>query len=273
MKVEEFLNFDKISDVKGVIDNRKKALLELAANSPEKMDPVDVENINAFFGQGGLPERPDSVSALMKVFFLCCFTYAPLRRWLSSRNDGLIPRPDDIPRLLFSIYEEEEFLIDEKWTPENLNYLAHKIQSREGFDLNSRRFPERIIAVLLSGSIKMRQRLYGGIDVFYSELDHINRLSAEDMWRYVLDFQKGIRNVGPALICDFLKDIRCDRFVKVDHHFREEFPALIKLDRGKVLSDEGHLRLSQVISDELDISPFHLDHILYQWGRYKKYIR
>lgn len=130
-----------------------------------------------------------------------------------------------------------------------------------------------MISVLLSGTQEMEKRLENGIDKFYQELDKINNSTTEEIWKYVSEFPKKIHNVGSALICDFLKDIGCDRFVKVDHHFKKEFPYLLGLDDCKKLNSKEHFILSQELSNMIKMSPFHLDHLLYQWGRYKKYDR
>ena len=128
-----------------------------------------------------------------------------------------------------------------------------------------------MISVILDGTKEMGRRLEFGIEKFYQELEAINKSSGGETWKYVSEFPRQIHNVGTAFICDFLKDIGCDRFVKVDHHFKNEFPTLLGLNDCKKLSSKEHFILSQEIADILDMSPFHLDHLLYQWGRYKKY--
>ena len=128
-----------------------------------------------------------------------------------------------------------------------------------------------MISVILDGTKEMGQRLEFGIERFYHELEEINKSTGEEMWKYVAEFARQIYNVGTALICDFLKDIGCDRFVKVDHHFKKEFRSLLGLNDCKKLSSKEHFIWSQEISNLLEMSPFHLDHLLYQWGRYKEY--
>ena len=175
-----------------------------------------------------------------------------------------------LPNCLSRIYSEDAFR-DEIWLPDRLHHIAARIQERERYDLKSNRFKPRMISVILDGTKEMGRRLEFGITIFYREIEGINKSSGEQIWKYVSEFPRRIHNVGTALICDFLKDIGCDRIVKVDHHFRNEFPALLHLEDCKKLSFKKHFILSQEIADLLEISPFHLDHLLYQWGRYKKY--
>jgi len=248
----------------------REKLIKMAYNQNIQMDKLDRKCIISFFQHWEIPKRPKNITELMKVFFTCCFTYAPLRKYLSSIF-GSIPTPSMLPNCLSEIYSEKEFLNDQNWTPNKLHEIASKIQDRDQFDLKSNQFKPRMVAVILDGSREMEKYLEYGIDKFYQELDEINKSTGEEIWKYVSEFPKQIYNVGTALICDFLKDIGCDRFVKVDHHFKKEFPSLLGLNDCTKLNSKEHFILSQEISNMLKMSPFHLDHLLYQWGRYKKY--
>jgi thermostable 8-oxoguanine DNA glycosylase len=115
------------------------------------------------------------------------------------------------------------------------------------------------------------RKLKNGLASFYKELDEINNKPAKNIWDYLLEFPKNIHNVGSALICDFIKGVGYKNFVKVDHHFKKEFPQLLGFANCDKLTAKEHFILSREITELLNISPFHLDHLLYQWGRYKKY--
>jgi hypothetical protein len=86
-----------------------------------------------------------------------------------------------------------------------------------------------------------------------------------------MDFSRPIQNVGPALICDFFKEMGFVRYVKVDHHFRKEFPELISGNTECNQNPKENFMLSQQIADSDGITPYHLDAILYLWGRYGKH--
>ncbi len=88
------------------------------------------------------------------------------------------------------------------------------------------------------------------------------------MWELATEISKSINNVGVALICDFLKEIGFTRYVKVDHHFKREFPELISTSKKCKQSPKESFILSQELADSIGITPFHLDSILYLWGRY-----
>jgi hypothetical protein len=90
------------------------------------------------------------------------------------------------------------------------------------------------------------------------------------MWNLVNDFSAPIDQVGPALVCDFFKEIGFTRYVKVDHHFSKQFPKLIISRESCKLNPKRSFILSQEIADTVYLTPFHLDSILYLWGRYGK---
>jgi hypothetical protein len=272
LKLSQYIKQNEINAVHTELMMRRDKLIKFAHDQNLQMDKLDRKCIIVFFEHWKIPERPKDIHDLMKTFFTCCFTYAPLRKYLTSIA-GSIPTPSMLSSCLAKIYSEDEFLINQNWIPSRLNEIATKIQQMKNFDLKSNKFKPRMISVILSGTQEMENRLQNGIDNFYQELDKINNSTAEEIWKYVLEFPKRIHNVGSALICDFLKDIGCDRFVKVDHHFKKEFPYLLGLDNCKRLNSKEHFILSQEISNMLKMSPFHLDHLLYQWGRYKKYDR
>ena len=121
---------------------------------------------------------------------------------------------------------------------------------------------------MLSGTSKLQKELIPGLDLFY---DKISRVTVPlEMWRLVNEFSGTINQVGPALICDFFKEIGFIRYVKVDHHFRKEFPQLISSLKSCSQDPKHSFILSQEIADLIEITPFNLDAILYLWGRYGK---
>lgn len=250
---------------------RRDLLICLAYNLEIRMEELDRECIINHLERWENPKPPDNIPDLMKTFFTCCFTYAPLRKYLSSVSDRMLS-PEILPECLAKIYTESDFLQDHHWFPREIYRIADRVQQQEQFSLKLNQFKPRMIAVLRDGAKEMEQRLKHGIDWFYDELSGVNEQTGSEMWKYVYEFQRKIYNVGTSLICDFLKDIGCDRFVKVDHHFKKEFPELIGFNDCRRITPKEHFILSQAISDSLGISPFHLDHILYQWGRYKKFI-
>ena len=265
-----FINDKEIKNVRKELLRRKRLLIKFSKDKSIPMDALDRECISLFFEKEKHPTRPQNVSHLMRIFFTSYFSYAPLRRYLTSVA-GSIPDSSILPSCLAKIFSEEKFSKKDSWSPAFLHELASSIQIKRNYDLKSKKFKPRMISVLLSGSDKMAVKLKNGIDNFYNELNSINNGTGDQIWQYVSSFSKDIYNVGPNLICDFIKGIGFERFVKVDHHFKKEFPQLLGLDECNRLSNKEHFILSQQLADLIQMSPFHLDHLLYQWGRYKKY--
>ncbi len=264
------INKGELASVKNELIRRREILISFAHDPVFKMEKLDRECIVSFFEKWQLPKRPNSIPDLMKTFFTCCFTYAPLRKYLTNIAGG-IPTPSMLPGCLSQIYDQKDFLNDEIWYPDKLHKVAMLIQKKEQFKLKSNQFKPRMIAVILDGTKKMGFKLNSGLDTFYDEVQRINLSPGDQIWKYVSAFPKNIYNVGPALICDFLKDLGFENFVKVDHHFKNEFPELIGFDNCRKLSSKEHFILSLELAKFIKMSPFHLDHLLYQWGRYKKF--
>ncbi|MDO8927748.1 MAG: hypothetical protein Q7W54_02045, partial [Bacteroidota bacterium] len=182
-----------------------------------------------------------------------------------------IPDPMTLPYCLKITYSTDDFLLDNNWTPKQLYAIAKNIQKEYAYKSKSNIPVERMISIIIEGSRVMSRKLEHGLYNFYAELDNVSKMSGEEMWTYVESFGKDIYNVGPNLICDFIKNIGFERFVKVDHHFKAEFPTLIGYDSCKKMSNKKHFILSQKLADLVQMSPFHLDKLLYLWGRYKKF--
>ena len=109
---------------------RRDSLINFAMDKENNMEELDRRCIIDFFQNWRLPAKPEKVPELMMTFFTCCFTYAPLRKYL-ARVVGSIPTPDMLPNCLTSVYYEDSFQDDLNWFPSKLNEIAQKIQKSE----------------------------------------------------------------------------------------------------------------------------------------------
>lgn len=270
LNLEGLINRSQVEAIRTELNRRKEVLVRLSYQASVQMDDLDRRNIQYFFENGCHPGRPQTVSLVLKKFIKSSYSYAPLRNFLRSKIGG-IPSTDTIQKCLFLVFDAPDFLDESTWTPEGIEKLAKTIQCRLNLDLSSNRFKERMMAVLLSGPKILGFELEDGLESFYTKVDRISNDGAEAMWSYVHEFSRSMNKVGPALACDFLKGIGFVRFVKIDHHFKREFPALVGIDGCRSLSEKENFVLSQLLADALAMTPYHLDHLLYQWGRHKKY--
>jgi len=253
--------------IKTEIEYRRSILINLSYDYSIPMMPSERTSIQSLLEKWETPTRPNNAINLIKQFCTSAFSYAPLRKYLTSFI-GDIPKRDTIHFALNKAFNNDSFLIDSNWTPKTLRNLALKIQIKENYDLSRKQFKPRIISVLLTGTEKLSNELSSGLDIFYNKIETIT--SPCEMWDLAENFSKPITNVGPALICDFFKEIGFVRYVKVDHHFRKEFPQLIADYKICRQNPKMSFILSQKIADQIGITPYHLDSILYLWGRYGK---
>lgn len=254
------------TEVRNELYRQRDILVRCSQDDSFHMEPLERMRIQSFLERWESPARPTDVPTLMKQFCVSAFSYAPLRNNLLAPLAGGLPTRDNIAKALFLAFDQPAFLDDSHWLPEQLGALAAEIQEKCKLNLSSRQFKPRVIAVLLTGSKKLRAELTRGLQGFY---DRISRVSLPaEMWDLVNAFSKSINQVGPALICDFFKEIGFVQYVKVDHHFGRQFPLLVEPIDNCKLSPKKSFILSQEIAMAVGLTPFHLDSILYLWGRY-----
>jgi hypothetical protein len=256
-----------INAIRQELERRRELLIHFSNDQTFPMDQVERSRIQSILEHWEIPVRPNDIPSLLKQFCVSAFSYAPLRKYLKTQI-GVLPMRDTVALALSKAFINDEFLIDSNWFPESLYNLALRTQNICQFDLSRRQFRPRIIAVLLSGSIKLEQELNGGLDEFYARISKVSKPA--EMWKLVNDFSSAIDLAGPALICDFFKEIGFSRYVKVDHHFRKEFPQLLNEMKFCGQNPKQSFILSQEIADSVGVAPFHLDAIMYLWGRYGK---
>lgn len=258
----------EIIQVRKELERRRGVLVGFAKNVNAKMDEIDRCEIIQYLDHLQLPIRPETAPELMKMFVKSCFSYSILRKFCVA-SLGEIPTLNTIDECLARIFNLDSFRLVDTWFPGNLKNVAEAIQKKHQFDLDSNEPRPRMVRVMIDGSTEMAKRLKTGLPAFYQPLDKVTKQDPELMWEYVLEFSKNIYNVGPALICDFLKEIGYSQFVKVDHHFKKQFPALIHNGSScRKLSPRKQFIQSLSLAKKLEMTPFHLDKILYIWGKY-----
>jgi hypothetical protein len=261
------MNTDKPgNDVSREVERRREILIAGSYDASFPMEPTERKRIQELLERWQTPNRPATVPELMKQFCVSAFSYAPLRNNFLKPLIRGIPMRDTIARALSAGFDNKEFLNDAKWFPEPLGELARRIQAFNNFDLSSRQFKPRIVAVMVTGSAKLKQELSGGLEAFYKKIADVT--DPLDMWRLVNDFSITIDQVGPALICDFFKEMGFTGYVKVDHHFKTQFSRLVFSEASCRNSPQKSFILSQKIAKDIGMTPFHLDSIMYLWGRY-----
>lgn len=272
LKVEGKRRMDEdiLDKIRGEIERRRIILISMANDTEIPMDQTDRRHIKLYLENQQLPQKPESVPEFLKHYASSCLSYSIVRKQLGGLI-GEIPTANTIPNCLEALFDEQGFLVDVNWTLANFCSLVDNLRYQEGFsdaDLNSKELKPRVLAVLLDGSKVFGTELESVLDAFYIKVQAMVDNGAESAWRFAEGFSKRIRQVGPVLICDFLKNIGFPEFVKVDHHFKKEFPGLFGHEHKMRLSDKKRFILSLKLCSKLKITPFLFDHIMYQWGRY-----
>jgi len=258
-------NLDLYKKIQIEIDRRRTILIERSYENTFPIIPSERIRIQSILEKRDTPSRPADAITLTKQFCTSAFSYAPLRRYLASFIKN-IPMRDTIHIALSRAFDDGAFLKDSNWYPESLFKLASRIQAKENYDLSRKQFKPRIISVLISGSKQLSEEIKNGLDAFYQKIENVT--SPSEMWNLAKNFSVPIDNLGPTLVCDFFKEIGFTRYVKVDHHFRREFPELISHLKKCDQNPKESFILSQKIADSIGMTPYHLDSILYLWGRY-----
>lgn len=236
------------------------------------MDETDRIHILAYLEREEIPEKPKNIEQLMKVYASSCLSQSIIRRRL-ARLLGRIPTPETIPECLETMFGAPDFRKDPYWTPTNLPDLLVGIQKQEDWadrDLRSLRVKPRVIGILIDGCVFLQKKLQRGLTPFYEEIAAAIENGPEATWKYANRFSSSIRHVGPATVCDFLKNMGFPDFVRVEGHFRKEFPELINENN---MTQKQQFIVSLALCEELGMRPFFFDHIMYQWGRYKHHFR
>jgi len=261
----------RIAGVTAILETllqRQGALVALAEDTSSPMEIVDRENILNYFVEGIWPARPDTVEYVTRYFIGAACTYSVVRNFLRARV-GYLGSGTWLSTALSRAFDEPRFTEDSVWEPVPMGLLARELEARLDPESPPRAVPRRIVAVLKTGSAHLERELADGVDAFCDRVDEACARGPEGMWRFVSDFSAPVQFVGPALTCAFLKDVGFLQFVKVDHHIQREFPELIGHLGCRNLSTKDHFRLSIELGEQLGMTPFHIDHLLYQWGRYK----
>jgi thermostable 8-oxoguanine DNA glycosylase len=127
-------------------------------------------------------------------------------------------------------------------------------------------FKQYVLRTINDISMVMHEELVSGLSNFYSRVEGATKNSPEQAWAFTQDFTSEIPGVGPVLMSDFLKNIGYSNFVKIDFHLKREFPVLLAGVKGDARSLFVH---AWHLCEELGMTPFIFDHIMYQWGRSK----
>ncbi len=168
------------NEVNKELHRRRDILVRRSHDTSFPMDQLERNRIQSVLEHWAVPQRPTNIPALMKQFCVSAYSYAPLRNnFMKPFAEGL-PTRENVAKALSRAFSTQEFLNDSNWLPERLCILAAEIQKERCFDLSSKQFLPRVVAVLLTGSRKFLEELGTGLDNFYERISRISTPPA--MW-------------------------------------------------------------------------------------------
>jgi hypothetical protein len=253
-------NQDYISTIKHDLEEKRRILINIAENNHIQLDSIERKHILNYLQDELIPPKPETTSALMKEFVSSALSINQppyrIRNKLTSLL-GEIPLSNTIGKCLSILFDKEEFFHEHNWVPSRLLIILNTISTSQ---LDS--FRIHIFTVLISLTKKMESELEHGLQLFYEKVeDHLD--GPESSWDFVTRFTADINGVGPVLMSDFLKNSGFPQFVKIDQRLKAQFPKLI----NEIPSKQKEMFIfAWRLCEQLKITPFIFDHILYQWG-------
>ncbi|HMV59260.1 MAG: hypothetical protein J5X22_23405 [Candidatus Accumulibacter sp.] len=258
---------DTLQRIATVLQHHQTALIQLAV-AGRIADTTDRDNILRYFRDKQLPTRPTTIEEVMKNFASSALSYSVVRRSLGT-HIGAIPTASSIAKALAAEFSDARFLDDAYWKPSAMKTLALDVAGKRGLTnamLGEKTLHSRILGVLHDGAQQIAIASKNGLDAYYAAIEQ-QVSSPEKAWQMLEQFTKNkIRQVGPTLAMDFMKNIGFHMFVKPDVHFLQQLPTLTGL--GTKFSPRDSFILGWWLASALKTPAFVLDHTLYQWGRH-----
>lgn len=274
----ERITLQRLLQIKKEILEKEKELID-QAQIGNRLDTTHTDMVLNSIRDNRIPDHPKDLNRLMLQFITSALTYTVLREELKRQfkqifdKDGY-PVLDDYRFLLSKIFHETKFINETNWHPEKLLEIAEAIQGKNAYDLKSKKPKPRIIAVLLTAPPVINaifgnnlQKKYEEIEKIQDIPDAINR--AVKLWSFAENVHKyegkKIRNVGTALVCDFLKESGFKNYAKIDFQMIKAISDLIG-GGCKKFNNFDLFVATQWIAQNIEMTPFRLDKILYVHG-------
>ena len=259
-------SLDQVQAIREELKRRKRILIAFAHDMSTPIDLIERAHILQYLAEEKLPGRPTDEIQLMKEFVSSALSInqPPYR----TRNRltallGEIPLANTIPLCLQKLTENSAFLTEENWRPIRLASLAKSTQEKLA---GTNRFEMDVLKTIAAIGDTMERELLPGITGFYDKISNVLTHGPEHTWSFLEDFTSDIPGVGPVLMADFLKNIGFTKFVKIDQRLKNEFPILVsEVGQGP----KSMFIYSWHLCQELRMTPFVFDQILYQWANPK----
>jgi hypothetical protein len=254
-----------VAKIRAELERRRGILLQIANDRGSVLDPVERQHILDYLGRREFSPRPDNAVTLMREFVSSALSInQPPHRTRNRLKTllGKIPLGNTIGHCLALLFKDGGFDDEANWEPAALFAFCSAIASRGDFSSDS--FRRDVLTTMIECARHLQSELCDGLERFYARVDAATPAKDPDLaWRYLEQFGASIPGVGPVLTADFLKNIGFHRFVKIDQRLEKEFPGLLPSPGVK---RKDLFAAAWELADALGMTPFELDHLLYQWG-------
>jgi len=268
----------RIEQIRGEILRKEQELVHEAEHG-DRLDETHKLMVLNNIRDNLIPQHPQTIGQLMLQFFSSASSYSVLREYLRRQflllcHQDRYPILDDFKLLLYKIFNKPLFQNDATWDPIALEVLAKEIQTEQNYNLDSREPLPRIVAILVTAPPVIQEIFGEDINQKYHEIEGLQNIPdaferANSLWRFAENVQKHnnlkIKHVGTALVCDFLKESGFKNYAKIDFQMINAINNIIGEGCRKFNNFELFVA-TQWISQQINITPFKLDKILYVYG-------
>jgi len=275
-------NAGDIQHIKKEIQQKESWLISVAENK-NLFDKTHTEMVLDFIRENKVPKRPETLNKLMIQFISRAFSYNRIRKQMRKINREKFhlnnyPVRSDYKKILAYLLDDKRFLREDYWHPKKFQELITEIEIRgryKDLQILSDYWLEHIMGILRTAPVKLLEFTHQNIDTFYIKVEEIcnqqnNNIfeKAKNLWNFATELSQGIRNVGTNLMCDFLKESGFTDYAKMDVHLIRYMSHLLSKQNHNRLTDYESFVVTQWLADQIKITPFKMDKILYVYSLY-----
>jgi len=275
----------RLDEIRKEISNKESILIHTAEKGGV-FDKTHTDMVLGAIRDNKSPSRPETLNKLLLQLISSAFSYNRVRNQLkrinnSKFNRNYFPVGEDHKRLLGYLLNDERFEDEDYWHPVRFEALLEEIKHHRKYEAVNELTPYwlgYILDILGTAPSKLIEITNLNVNEFYRKVDDICNqdfnddifFKSEVLWRMATDFSIGIKNVGPNLMCDFLKESGFTDYAKMDVHMIRSISEVLQINQDDKLADYESFATTQWLANKMNMTPYRLDKIFYVYGVYRK---
>ncbi len=272
---------DSLLRIKQEIKDKELLLISLAEKG-EISDKTCEDSVFDYLKLSKNPPRPKNLNELMVQFIGSAFSYNRIRIQMRKIHRERFGNPDfpiksEHKKILSYIFNDQRLNDDFFWHPERLGILMDEIESRGDYNnpmIITPYWLGRIMSTLLTAPKRIMEITGGDISAFYKKIDEMCNDECQGdifekskrLWNFAKEISVGVKNVGPNLVCDFLKESGFTAYAKMDVHLMRSMGNFLHNFKDEKLDDFESFVTAQWFADKIGMTPYRFDKILFVWG-------